>query len=102
MLRLGDTRQSYLGVKVHTVNLPQELAQKTKQERGLLIFEVESGTVAERAGLMLGDTLISVNDEPFQNQDDLVNLLSGDKAGQNAIIRFIRVGKIYRVKAKLD
>lgn len=102
MLRLGDTRQSFLGVKVHTVNLPPELAQKTKQERGLLIFEVESGTVADRAGLMLGDTLISLNDQPFQNHDDLVNLLSGDKAGQKAIIRFVRVGKIYRVKAKLD
>lgn len=102
MLRLGDTRQSYLGVKVHKVNLPKELAEKTNQERGLLIFEVEPGTVAERVGLVLGDTLISVNDEPFQSQDDLINLLSGDKAGQKAIIRFIRVGKIYRVKAKLD
>lgn len=102
MLRMGDTRQSYLGVKVHTVNLPKEIADKINQERGLLIFEVETGTIAEKTGLVMGDTLISLNDEPFQNQDDLVNLLSGDNAGKKAIIRFIRVGKLYRVKAKLE
>ena len=57
----GRVKRGYLGLSSQPVAIPEPLRQKLglEQESGLLIVGVESGSPAERGGLLLGDVLVS-------------------------------------------
>ena len=52
----GRIRRGYLGVGAQSARLPQTLADQLGQETGLLLVTVETGSPAERHGLLMGDT----------------------------------------------
>ncbi len=102
MMKAGELKQSYLGVQCHPVRLPEALAQQSGQKRALLVAEVEPDSLADKAGLMLGDTLVTLDNEALRNQDDLITLLSGDRVGKSVIIHFIRAGVFQETQVTLE
>jgi serine protease Do len=48
---------------------------------GLLVFDVEAGSAAESAGLMIGDILLGADGQPFTIPDDLAFALSKARSG---------------------
>ena len=92
LLSDGHIRHGYLGVGAQPVRLPEALATQVGQEAGLLLTSVEAGSPAEKAGLMLGDTLVSVDGQPTLAIDDLQALLSGDHVGATLPIKIVRGG----------
>jgi S1-C subfamily serine protease len=106
LLAHGHMRRGYLGVGSQPVRLPEALAQSSPrqgaeaagalqgQETGLLISSVQPGSPAERAGLMLGDTLVALDGRPIRQMDDLLVYLNGDVVGQAVQATVIRGGVI--------
>ncbi|NDJ86605.1 MAG: protein kinase [Chloroflexi bacterium] len=101
ILSSSQQPQTYLGVQTYPVRLPSNLARKVDHTHGLLVAEVEPGSVAERANLMLGDTLTRIDNEPLRNQDDLFTVLTGERAGRTVVIEFIRAGQLHRQQINL-
>lgn len=97
ILRGGKTQQTNLGVHCHSVKLPETLQALTGQKSGLLVAEVEANTSAENAGLMLGDTLLAIDDVLLRNIDDLNNILKGKVAGETVPLRFLRAGQVQEI-----
>lgn len=99
MLEGGAVKQTQLGVGCQPVKIPPSLQGKTGQEYGMLVFDVKSGGLGERVGLMLGDTLLSINNQAMRSQDDLNSSLSGR---DSVVIRVMRAGQIEEITARLD
>ena len=97
----GRIRRGYLGIGVQPARLPATLAEQLGQETGLLVVSVESGSSAEQAGLLLGDTAIALDGQPLRYPDDLLALLSGDRIGAAVSVSIVRGGKVQEVKATI-
>ncbi|MAS35899.1 MAG: signal protein PDZ [Anaerolineaceae bacterium] len=97
LLSHGKVRRGYLGIGAQPVRLPTALAEELDQEIGLMIVSVESGSPAETSGLLLGDIVVGLDDDPVQTIDTLLMLLSTDRVGQEAAVHIIRGGQLIDV-----
>ncbi len=93
----GRVRRGYLGVGAQPVRLPESLAQSLGQEIGLLIIAVEPDTPAERAGLTLGDTIITLDGEKIRHIEELMAMLSGDRVGREVVAKIVRGGELREI-----
>lgn len=94
LLEHGHVRRGYLGVGVQTVRLPAGLVEELAQETGALITSVEPGSAADKAGLVLGDTLVAFDNQPVRRVDDVQAALSDDRRGAEVVLRIVRGGKV--------
>jgi S1-C subfamily serine protease len=94
LLAHGKIRRGYLGVSTQPVRLPAVLQERTGQETGLLLSTVEPNSPAEQGGLMLGDTLIAMEESPMRHPDDLLTFLSTDRIGATVRVRIVRGGQV--------
>lgn len=89
----GRVRRGYLGIGLQPARLPKAIAEKLNQETGLLILSVEPDSPAEKAGLTLGDTLLSLEGQPIRHMEDLMSQLTGDRVGMVVSLKVLRGGK---------
>lgn len=91
LLAHGRIPRGYLGVRTQLVPLPAQLKTSASQgqEYGLLVVQVEPGSPAERAGLLLGDTLLAANGSALGDVDELRRHLH---AGQTVKLTLARGG----------
>jgi S1-C subfamily serine protease len=101
LIKHGRIRRGYLGVGVQSVKLPGAVAEQTGQDSGALIVSVEPGSPADESGLMLGDTLVSIDGEPIQNVEGLLGLLASLPVGTEVSIQTVRAGQVIDIKATL-
>ena len=73
--------------------LPDALAKELGQEIGLLLVSVEPASAAEKGGLFLVDTLVSLGESPVRQMDDLFNALDSERIGKPLAVRIIRGGQ---------
>jgi S1-C subfamily serine protease len=95
LLKHGRVQRGYLGVGTQQTSLPSALAQKAgvSQEAGLLIVTVEPGSPAEKAGLLLGDLLVSLGGQPTTDGATLRAQLGADRLGQSITAKILRGGE---------
>ena len=94
LLTHGRVRRGYLGVGAQPARLPSGLADEIGQETGLLLVSVEAASPAEKAGLLLGDVVVSLDGHPTRHLDDLLGLLSLDRLGVSLPLRVVRGGVV--------
>ncbi len=92
-LMTGKTAQrGYLGIIANTVGIPEEIAEQAglEQETGVMIFSVEAGSPARKAGLAMGDVLVKFNGKPVTDFYDLPRLLAEDVIDKETKLTIIR------------
>ncbi len=94
LLQHGHVKHGYLGVSAQPVRLPGNVAQSVGQETGLLLVAVEEGSPADKAGLAMGDTIVSLDGSAVRMMDDLMGLLTGDRVGKSVPVKIVRGGQI--------
>lgn len=96
LLTNGRIERGYLGIGVQKIPLQQSLAQKLglSQETGLMILQVESGTNAEKAGLLAGDILVGLNGSAIARIRELNRWLSNESGGRTVNAKVIRGGEL--------
>jgi S1-C subfamily serine protease len=90
----GRMRRGFLGVGAQAVRLPETVARQVGQDTGLLLVSVNPGSPAEKAGLLLGDTIVSLDNHPVRQMDDLLALLSAERVGVTTSVRIVRGGQV--------
>ena len=93
LLAHGKMRQGYLGVGVQPVRLPEAVSKTLNQETGLLVMSVEATSPAEKAGLFVGDILVSLDGNTVTHIDELMSMLSGDRVGKAVTATIVRGGE---------
>jgi len=99
-LMTGKTAQrGYLGIIANTVAIPQEIAEEAglEQETGVMIFSVEQGSPARKAGLAMGDVLVKFNGKPVNDFYDLPRLLVEDVIDKETKLTIIRREKLIEI-----
>jgi len=90
----GTVPRPYLGVRSQRVPLSGAARQALsgRQETGLLLVSVESGSAAEKAGLEVGDILVGLAGASVADHEQLVGLLAEHGAGAGVEVEVIRGG----------
>ena len=85
-------QRGYLGIIANTVAIPEEIAEQAglEQETGVMIFSVEAGSPARKAGLAMGDVLVKFNGKPVTEFYDLPRLLAEDVIDKETKLTIIR------------
>ncbi|MBL8056762.1 MAG: serine protease [Anaerolineales bacterium] len=94
LLAHGRVRRGYLGVGAQPVRLPESLRAAAGQDTGLLLMNVEPDGPAGRSGLLLGDTLVTLNGQPVRSLESLLAALGGDLVGRRVPARLVRGGQV--------
>ena len=91
----GKVRRGYLGVGTQQVQLAEALAQKAgvTQSHALLVVTVEPGSPADQAGLLIGDTLVTLGDVTVADADALRSQLGAVAPGNAITLRCLRGGE---------
>jgi S1-C subfamily serine protease len=95
LLASGRISRGYLGVGLQPVALPEGLRRLAPGggARGLIVVSVETDGPAARAGLMLGDVLVSLEGRPLQDPGDVQDVLATRRAGTAVTASLIRAGE---------
>ena len=62
-------------------------------QSGITISDVQAGSPADRAGLKVGDTVVSVDGKQIKNGDELVSDIANRKPGSKVTLGYLRNGK---------
>jgi S1-C subfamily serine protease len=99
LLEHGRIVRTYLGVTMQPVTLPAELRSKLNlpNESALVILSVEAESPAGRAGITLGDVLVTLEGEPVADTDDVQTVLNRSKIGETIRATILRGGELREV-----
>lgn len=99
----GRVRRGYLGIRSQPTALPaaQQQALGREQETGLLLVGIEDGSPAAQAGLLVGDILVGLADEPLNDPDELLARLVGEIVGQSIQMEILRGGQPVKIAVKI-
>ena len=94
LVRHGRVRRASIGIAAAQTRVPRRLRHEAGivQDSAVVIAGVEPKSPAERAGLMTGDMLITVDQQPVTGADDLIRILTGDMIGRTVEIALVRDG----------
>jgi S1-C subfamily serine protease len=99
----GSVPQPYLGVRSQEVPLTKagKESVKGRQDTGLLLVWVETGSAAEHAGLEVGDILVGIAGSPVADHEQLLSILSERGAGAKVDTQVIRGGSLRSVSVTI-
>ena len=98
LLAHGEVRRGYLGLATIPVPLAPELRAATGEHVALLVSRVEPDSPAARAGILLGDALLSFGGETLQDPSELLTLLAEDRIGDAVPMKLLRAGEVREVQ----
>src|ERR1700694_1031581 len=96
----GRIRQAYLGVGVQPVRLSETLG--LGQDAGLLVVTVEPDGPADKAGLLQGETLVTMDGDPlFGRLDGFFAMVRGLDVDSTHAFGVVRAGEVRDVAVTL-
>lgn len=93
LLEHGSIPRGYLGIAAQPVRLPRELRQRLGRRSGAMVLGVQSGSPAQRAGILFGDTLITLDGKPVTGPRDVAARLR-ERAGAEIAVELIRASEL--------
>jgi serine protease Do len=93
--------ENKLGLQVQTLtpNLARQLGYEG--EKGVVIVNVQRGSLAYDAGLQQRDLIIEVNRQPVENTDDYYSIVAKAKKGDTILIVIKRDGGVFYIPIEI-
>jgi S1-C subfamily serine protease len=97
LLSGGRIRRGYLGVAMQQVRLSQTVraAHKLEQDGAVIVVDVAADGPAERAGLLMGDVILSIGTQAVEDSNDLQYALGSASVGTVQALRILRGGALH-------
>ena len=90
LVKHGEVRRGLLGVTTQDLTPELVKAFNLKDIQGAAISRIENNSPAEKAGLLLGDIIVSANDKPIKNSHELRNIIGLLQIGDKVDIEYYR------------
>jgi S1-C subfamily serine protease len=99
LLKKGHIPQGYLGVGLQPVRLPEALRQSLQrsEKTAAIVLEVEPESPAHKAGIVIGDILITLAGHPVARLEDVHSQLHAESIGKPLALKFVRGGAMQEV-----
>lgn len=99
LLATGRVARGYIGLAMQRVPLPEALVHRLGLPSGvgLMVVSVDPDGPADRAGMLLGDVLLTLDDAPVSDPADVLALLGAERVGQAITVRALRAGQAVTV-----
>ena len=96
LLKKGRIPRGYLGVALQPVRLPDHLRQllQHKEKTAAIILEVEPDGPAQKAGIVIGDILISLAGQPVSRPENVQSHLQSENIGKSLAAKILRGGAV--------
>ncbi len=93
-----------LGVQIQPAELPSNIRQELANEQtlGLLVVGIIEGGLAEQAGLLVGDVLIDIENEPLSDAATLRAVLAQSSSKETVRLRVLRGGTVHEIDIVLS
>ena len=98
----GEVSRGYLGILPADIDAETAKLWKLNDESGAIIRTVKKNSPAAKAGLQVGDVILSVSGKKIENASNLPVIVSSYRPGQEIDLEIIREGKPMKVSAKLE
>src|SRR5438477_3203672 len=104
LLEKGYIARPYLGVAMQPVAVPENLRAKLKSapSGGLMVLHVEAGSPAEKAGIVLGDTIVELAGKLALDTENVRELVGSAKVGDSISATVLRAGEPVELSIKLS
>ena len=101
LINTGRVRRGQLGIVV--LRIPSEEASRlgVTEGPGVVVYQVQSGSAADRAGLRTGDVITSLNGTQIDEPNTFRNLIAGNAPGSEVTLTVRRDGQERQVRATL-
>ncbi|WKZ18605.1 MAG: trypsin-like peptidase domain-containing protein [Candidatus Jettenia sp. CY-1] len=92
LIKDGRIRRGYIGVAGQNVFLHRRLVlfHNLITESGVLVIAIEKNSPAQKAGLLEGDVIIGIDNQPIRSIDDLHKQLTEHRIGMKSSLTIIR------------
>jgi len=90
LVQKGYVIRSWLGVVLYTVDQYAVFRYKLAVDKGTLITEVAPGSPADKAGLAVGDVIVSFADKEITTAQELIKAIHSSQIGQEVEITYWR------------
>jgi S1-C subfamily serine protease len=96
LMSSGTVKRGYLGISFYPISLPREVTDPLdiKQSAGLMVISVEPGSPAKKAGLLIGDTILTLGGQQVVSLHDMDRLLTLDVIGKSMKLGVLRGEKL--------
>lgn len=96
LLQKGRIPRGYLGIGLQPVRLPDALRQKLQrnEKTAAIVLEVEPESPAQKAGMVIGDILVTLSGHPVTRLEDVHAQLPAESIGKSLPIKFVRGGAL--------
>ena len=96
LLKKGRIPRGYLGVALQSVRLPEQLRQSMqhKEKTAAIILEVEPDGPAHKAGIVIGDILISLAGHAISRPENVQSHLQSENIGKSLAAKILRGGAV--------
>jgi len=94
LLKKGRIPRGYLGVALQPVRLPDHLRQSLQhnEKTAAIILEVEANGPAHKAGILIGDILVSLAGQPIARPENVQAHLQAENIGKTLSAKIVRGG----------
>ncbi len=93
---------AWLGIYTQTVDKDLKEAFDLNSDKGVIVKYVVPDSPADQAGLRQGDIVLKIDNQPTDDADQLVDIVTNHKPGDEISMLVIRNGKEKTIKATLD
>jgi serine protease Do len=98
----GAVQRGFLGVNIQDLDLEKSEALGLKDQGGALVSMVGGDSPAEKAGLEVGDVIVTADNQRVESSSRLRLLISSRKPGSNIPLEILRDGERITLTATLD
>ena len=96
LLEKGRIARGYLGLGMQPVRLPDTITRTLNLpgNGGVIVVAVEPDSPAEKAGVLIGDVLIALDDKSIGDTADVLALLGPERVGSAVRASIVRGGRL--------
>ncbi|GKX64082.1 outer membrane-stress sensor serine endopeptidase DegS [Pragia fontium] len=93
LIRDGRVIRGYIGIEGREFSQTQNQGSPFDRLQGILVRSVSAGGPAEQAGLVVGDILLSVNNQPATSAREVMDQVAEIRPGTNIPVVVLRQGQ---------
>ncbi len=99
IIEQGRAMRGWLGVEMQDVTAALAESFGLQTETGAIVAGVHAASPAHRAGIRVGDVILSAAGRPVYNSKTLMNIIAGHPPGSTLPLHILRSGKVYNLEA---